>query len=263
MTSEFKSFDRVAHVYDETRGLPAEIEREIGANLGAVVRRIAETPWVLEVGVGTGRVAVPLADAGVRVVGADISPKMLALLRSKSAAVDVLLAEAARPPFRAESFDAVIFVHILHLVPDAEAAVRAALALLRPGGAIIQGGDDRAPGLRVEADHIIQHIVSEILSRDIGTWDAHGEAQATCERVLTEAGATLERVTLATWTGTQRADRLLERLARKDYSNSWKIPDEILGEVVERARPELDRLYGGLAREVPHDRSFSVTVARL
>jgi len=263
MSSEFKSFDRVAHVYDETRGLPPEVEREVGANLAALVRTIAPAARVLEVGAGTGRVAVPLAAAGVRVAAADISPKMLSLLRTKSDVVDVLLAEATHLPFRARSFDVVLFVHILHLVPDAAAAVRAALALLRPGGAIIQGGDDRAPGLRVQADYIIQRIVGEILGREIGTWDAHGEAQETCERVLAERGAALERVTLARWTGTQRADRMLERLARKDYSNSWKIPDEILGEVVARARPELEALYGGLEREAPYERSFSVTVGRL
>lgn len=263
MTPEFKSFDRVAHVYDETRGLPPEVEREVGAKLARLLRAIAPSPRALEAGVGTGRVAVPLAAAGVRVTGADISPKMLALLRAKSADIDLALAEAAHPPFRAASFDAVIFVHILHLVPDAEAAVRAGIALLRPGGAIVQGGDDRAPGLRVQADYIIQRIVGEILGRDIGTWDAHGEATEVCERVLREQGASLERVTLARWTGTQRADRLLERLARKDYSSSWNIPDEILGEVVARARPELDALYGGLERDVPYDRSFSVTVGRL
>jgi SAM-dependent methyltransferase len=38
---------------------------------------------VLELGVGTGRVAIPLARAGVDVTGVDLSPEMLAVLRAK------------------------------------------------------------------------------------------------------------------------------------------------------------------------------------
>src|SRR5690606_3985817 len=39
---------------------------------------------VLEFGCGTGRVAIPLAEAGLRVTGVDISPAMLALARKRA-----------------------------------------------------------------------------------------------------------------------------------------------------------------------------------
>jgi SAM-dependent methyltransferase len=44
----------------------------------------------LEFGVGTGRLAVPLAERGVEVTGVDISPEMLAKLREKSSTVTVV-----------------------------------------------------------------------------------------------------------------------------------------------------------------------------
>src|SRR5713226_6852113 len=44
---------------------------------------------VLEIGCGTGRVLVPLAQAGFDVVGIDVSPAMLAIAREKINAADV------------------------------------------------------------------------------------------------------------------------------------------------------------------------------
>ena len=54
-----------------------------------------------------------------------------------------------------------------------------------------------------------------------------------------------------------------ERLARKDYSSSWLIPDEALPEVIRRVTPELEALYGGLDQEQEWERALVVTVARL
>src|SRR5689334_10230034 len=99
MTS-LKSFDRVAHCYDETRGVPADVAREVGARLASIMREVDDAPRALECGIGTGRIAVPLAAEGVRVAGIDISSKMLAVLREKRRDIDVMLAEASRPPLR-------------------------------------------------------------------------------------------------------------------------------------------------------------------
>ena len=121
--SSLKSFDRVAHCYDETRGLPDEVAREVGEGIAAILRQIRDSPSMIECGIGTGRMAVPLAAAGVRVVGIDISAKMLSVLREKRSDIDVMLAEASRPPLCDDTFDGLLFVHILHLVPDAEATI--------------------------------------------------------------------------------------------------------------------------------------------
>ena len=59
---------------------------------------------VLELGVGTGRVAVATALAGVRVIGVDASERMLAICRRRaeeagvSALVDVRLGDFREPP---------------------------------------------------------------------------------------------------------------------------------------------------------------------
>ena len=47
----------------------------------------------LELAIGTGRVAVPLAERGVRVVGVDLSPDMVAQLRRKTDAIPVAIGD--------------------------------------------------------------------------------------------------------------------------------------------------------------------------
>jgi SAM-dependent methyltransferase len=49
----------------------------------------------LELAIGTGRIAVPLAARGVRVAGIDLSPDMVAQLRKKSEAIPVAIGDYA------------------------------------------------------------------------------------------------------------------------------------------------------------------------
>ncbi len=263
MNSPLNSFDRVAHCYDETRGLPPEAARQIGAGIARIVREIALSPRLLEVGVGTGRIAVPLAEAGVRVAGIDISPKMLAVLREKRRDVDVMLAEASHPPLRDAAFDAALFVHILHLVPDAAATLRAVMRLVRPGGVVLFGADGGRVGLRGEADRLIRDAVGDLAGVDIASWDRHAHARALTERMLREAGAGVAVATLARWPEHSRGRTMLDRLARKDYSSSWMIPDGALPAVIEHVTPQLEKLYGGLDRDIEFERTFEVLAGRL
>jgi SAM-dependent methyltransferase len=261
--TELKSFDRVADVYDATRGLPPDAERMIADGIDAVLRTVAAAPRVLEVGVGTGRMAVPLTARGVRVTGIDIAAGMLAVLREKRRDIDVMLAEAARPPFRDGAFDACLFVHILHLVPDAAATVRAALRVVRPGGLLISGADDQGEGVRDQADRIIREAVNEATGVQMRGWKPYDDGIEAFGRIGRQHGAAIERITVARWQSSTSAARMLERLARKDFSSSWLIPDESLPGVIDVVRPQVERLFGGPEREVAFERSFSIDVARL
>lgn len=258
-----KSFDRVAHCYDETRGLPPAAERAIAEALAAIIREAAPSPRVLEVGIGTGRIAVPLAAAGLRVTGIDISPKMLAVLREKRADVDVMLAEAAHPPLRDASFDALLFVHILHLVPDALATLRATLPLVRPGGVVVHAGDQGHVALRAQAEDLIRRAAAEIAHIDLTEWDVHERTRLITEQFLRDRCGEVRTVVLARWTSRSRGSAMLERLRRKDFSSSWKIPDAALPAIIERVTPLLEELYGGLDREVEFERAMIATVGRL
>ncbi len=86
-------------------------------------------------GIGTG-LDLPLLPPGVRVVGFDISPDMLAQARPRSAAGQIGLArmDAQALAFESEQFDAVLFSLILSVAPDGPAAFRECWRVLKIGG---------------------------------------------------------------------------------------------------------------------------------
>ena len=146
-----EEFDEISQVYDETREPLAPY----------VVDALATTliRWgvhdLLEVGVGTGRVAGPLAARGPEVTGLDASRGMLARARSKGIP-RLIRGSAYRLPFDARTFDVALFVHVLHVLDDPAEALReacrvsriGAAALVRPVPAGEENGREREPGAR-------------------------------------------------------------------------------------------------------------------
>lgn len=71
--------DSFGELYDV---IYADFPPEAG-QLDYIARLVGSSGTAIEVGVGTGRLAIPLASRGVRVVGVDPSQQMLAALREK------------------------------------------------------------------------------------------------------------------------------------------------------------------------------------
>ncbi len=125
------SFDRVAAIYDETRG---------GERRG-IHFADSLTPWivgsrVVELGIGTGVIANGLRARGIDVVGVDLSSDMM------RRAVDrigtrVALADVDRLPVADGSVDTAYFVWVLHLVHDPAATLAEAARAVRPGGRVV------------------------------------------------------------------------------------------------------------------------------
>jgi len=89
-----------ADVYDDWYDDVSDVAATV-----ALVRRLAGTGPVLELGVGTGRLAVPLVRSGLEVHGVDASPSMLERLRRKPGGDGVrctlgdMVDDAPRGPF--------------------------------------------------------------------------------------------------------------------------------------------------------------------
>ena len=111
-----------------------------------VAEAVAAGGPVVELGVGTGRIAVPTALTGVPVIGVDSSAAMLNVCRQHARGagvdglVDLRLGDYAAPPVP-ERVRLVTcpFRAYLHLHTDEQRlrALRAALALLEPGGRLV------------------------------------------------------------------------------------------------------------------------------
>jgi ubiquinone/menaquinone biosynthesis C-methylase UbiE len=130
------SFDRAAGYYDRTRALPAALMARL------IPMLLAELPHdgrCLEIGIGTGRIALPLAREGVSIVGIDISREMLRRMIGKAEGSSplVLVGDATRLPFGADSFASAIAAHVLHLIPAWKVAVEEMLRVVRCRGIIL------------------------------------------------------------------------------------------------------------------------------
>ena len=141
------SFERAAAWYDETRGLPGPV---LDATADMLAGEVSARGHCLEIGIGTGRIAIPLHQRGVDLVGVDLAPAMLARLALNAGGrlpVPVGIADATRLPFRGGSFGAVLASHVLHLISEWREAADEALRALRPGGVLLVdlGGGTPAP----------------------------------------------------------------------------------------------------------------------
>jgi ubiquinone/menaquinone biosynthesis C-methylase UbiE len=135
----------IAAAFDNSAATYEQVGVEYFAPLGAeLARRAAPKPGAsaLDLGCGRGHVLFPVAEAvgpGGRVVGTDLSPRMVQACAAEAAArglshVSVLLGDAAAPDFPAGSFDVVTAGMVMFFVPAPRAAMRAVARVLRPGG---------------------------------------------------------------------------------------------------------------------------------
>ncbi len=96
---------------------------------------------VLDVGCGTGSLSLLLAEAGHRVTGVDLAPRMVEQAEAKLTAAGFagrfLVGDAAAPPTGQERYDVVLSRHLLWTLPDPEAALREWVARLGPGGRLV------------------------------------------------------------------------------------------------------------------------------
>jgi len=107
----------------------------------AVINRMHCQPGerILEVGVGTG-LSLPLYPSGVQVTGIDISEAMLARARARAArdqleqVAALLRMDAEHMDFRDDSFDKVVAMYVVSVVPSPAQLVAEMRRVCRPGG---------------------------------------------------------------------------------------------------------------------------------
>jgi SAM-dependent methyltransferase len=133
-------YDRIAGIYDPW-------SRSVTEDVGFYVdQALAAGGPVVELAVGTGRIAIPIAQAGIEVIGVDSSPGMLAIAREAaeetgvSSLVDLRLGDLREPPVP-ERVGLVVcpFRSLLHMESEQEKlhALGAARKLLVDGGRFV------------------------------------------------------------------------------------------------------------------------------
>jgi ubiquinone/menaquinone biosynthesis C-methylase UbiE len=135
-------WDRRANSFDDETGHGLFSEQQRRAWLDLLSRLVGSAPQrVLDVGCGTGFVALRFAELGHTVTGIDIAPQMIDRARRKaeqaSQQIDFHVGNAAALDSADETFDWVVARHVIWNLPDPERGVAEWLRVLRPGGRLV------------------------------------------------------------------------------------------------------------------------------
>lgn len=187
------SFDAIASQFDSQRGLPHAALR----SWMELVDKLAggRQLRIVEPGIGTGRVALPLALLGHHITGADISQPMLdacaesAWKLGVSDRLALLNADATDLPLPDRSFDLGMIAQVLYLVPDWPAVLDELARLVKPGGYVI---------------HLTEPTVEgTALARWSSTWRGMIEETGYTHTTVTPTDAEVQAEILRRWPDTQ------------------------------------------------------------
>jgi len=232
--------DAFADVYDDWYAETFDTDTAVGT-----LAALAGTGPVLELGVGTGRLAIPLAATGLTVIGVDASPAMLERLRAKPGGSRVhpllgdmgdLLDEAAPGPADAVptrlgpdavgAFALVFAAYNTFFNLPTDDAQRRCLdqcaRLLAPGGALVVEAfvptDDDVPRTSLDVRHV--HADAVVLTAT--EHDASAQVIQGQHIELTEAGTRLRPWRVRYLTPDQLDDRAVAAgLARTERWGGW------------------------------------------
>jgi SAM-dependent methyltransferase len=179
---------------------------------------------VLDVGIGTGRLAAPLQKAGSSVVGVDISKKMVAKGKEKGVA-DVVLADARLLPFRDKVFDVAVSVHLLHLVREWQKVIGEICRVSRR--ALFSLYNTRVDPVRDGYRSFLE---------EQGFDQRHVGKSEQDLRILVPPSKSLFVASYDTF-----ADDTLANLMERNRSSQWKIPEDVNLQAVKR----LKKMFAG------------------
>ena len=239
---ESLSFDGMAELYDDTRRFD---QPSFDAALDWLTAEFppSEHPSVFEPGIGTGRIALPLAERGYRVDGIDLSPRMLAVLERRliqspvRPPVSYRVGDVLALPWPDAAFDLVVAVHLFYHIREWQTVVDELLRILRPGGAFvlmhtgtgseIPSVNDRYRQLCAELGHTID-CVGVTSTRQVA--DYLESLGYPCRRVEGDWQ----------WVEQLRLDVALGHIASRAYAFTAAVPETVHVEAVARLGAELN-----------------------
>ena len=258
------TFDRAAGFYDESRGLRPEVSELVADRVEGAVGPAAR---LLEIGVGTGRIALPLHRRGREIVGVDLSLPMLDRFRAKAAAAGlppptVLRADAGRLPFRDACVDAVLAVHVLHLVPDWPRALEEVRRVLVPGGMLLHaGGGAIQRGSDSPRDQVMRRF-DELAFAGDGPPRIVGASPRQVLDALVAMGGRVEELEPVGWEEPETYAEALRWVEERVFSSHWRLPDERWRSAAARVRAEVEAAHPDLDTPHPSGHTFKFTAIR-
>jgi ubiquinone/menaquinone biosynthesis C-methylase UbiE len=253
-----RSFDRAAGIYDKTRPL-TEATAEVG--IQSLLDAAGVGARILEVGTGTGRISIPLLERGADLIGCDLSAKMLARQHGKYPAARLAQTDAVFLPFPDDHFDAVLTVHVMHLIGPWRESLREFKRVLKPGGLFLSVRTYETVGDSVR-EQIREYWINWLGNEGVDTRHPGVQSSEELQRELRSLGAHLEEVEVIRYTFpfTLRAE--LDRFKDRVYSDTWSVPEPAYGASLEALRDWVIREYDDLDQEREEQVRFVFDAAR-
>lgn len=256
MTQGSINFDRASEYYDATRGFPEGIAEKISQFLAEMLG-LTPQDRLLEIGVGTGRLALPISSHVGHITGVDISRNMMRQLLKKRSNQPVSVAEADAHylPFVSAAFDCAYIVHVLHLVADPLRVLDELSRVIKPQGMLLHM-------------HNQMHHNNEM--KLIATaWNKHKPQRRTGvdwfegDDFVRDAG--WQYVTRHVYTyETQTTPRqFIEGIEKRRWSNTWDADEKQLQRGLAAVRRAVDvHLDGNADVVLPRTEEFIISVYR-
>jgi ubiquinone/menaquinone biosynthesis C-methylase UbiE len=258
------TFDAMVEHYDETRVFDGDCFRSALAYLS---QRFPPQDFcrLLEPGIGTGRIAIPLAKTGYDVCGVDVSINMLRALKRRlqqlpPGSVSFQMADATALPFPGEAFDLAVAVHLFYFILTWTQTVDEIVRVVRRGGAIIlmhtgTGAEvpflnERYKALCAEMDWPLR-LTGAKSTRDVV--DYLGRCGYSSEWIRDPRWA---------WTACIPLDRALGYLRQRAYSFTNFAPDWVHRTAMKRLESEMQAQYGSLNVEIEVPNQIYLVVVR-
>jgi ubiquinone/menaquinone biosynthesis C-methylase UbiE len=216
------AFDRAAEFYDQSRAISDDAMAQTIARLS---KELAGRGRCLEVGAGTGLVALPLHAAGIPLAGIDLSAPMLGRLIHKAGGTHpfpLVRGDATRMPFRDHVFGAAHLRWVLHLIPGWRTALAEMARVVRPGGVVLVclGAYDSIEG------EIRQRFADRTGASVDPIGLAWGDTDA-LDTAMADLGGRMRTLEPIVEEAEERLDEFLDEIEANRYSWTWPIADEI------------------------------------
>jgi ubiquinone/menaquinone biosynthesis C-methylase UbiE len=251
------SFDRAAGFYDQTRSIPEAVVRQ---GVQAILKLTGEKARILDVGTGTGRISIPLLEAGADLVGCDLSAAMLRRLQEKLPAARILQADATRLPFPGARFNAVLTVHVLHLIAGWQEALREFRRVLRPGSVYlnVRTYDHTGSSAREEMRKFWR---SQVEARGVTLTQPGVRDHQKILDELKAHGAELSEVDVVHFSRRYTLRQEMEHVRDRIFSNAWHVPDDVHEASLLELQSWMEREYGDWDAPREDEVKFVIDVA--
>ncbi|QEK11422.1 class I SAM-dependent methyltransferase [Crassaminicella thermophila] len=164
---EKKFWEKIANKYDNQTGIKDRVMYK--DLIEKIKNELNGQENVLEVACGTGIIALEIAKFSKKVIGIDISEKMIQIANSKLQKeeiynVEFKIGDGYNINFKNNSFDIVLLCNVLHVVKDPTKLLKEAKRVLKDEGVIITSTDcyGKKDTLKAKFQYIFTIIANKI-----------------------------------------------------------------------------------------------------